>query len=176
MIIHKLNKNYMTRNDKPNSNWLNDENYYVVEDNSELYNKILSTNYEYEFVVDNNKLVDIIPTIVELKNNKLQELEQFINSIKELGVEYQDKWFKCDDEAMNNIMQTAMMVDVLLPITWFTRNGEDGTITISTKEEWLAFMSVLASKMADIKNKYYAYKYAIEQCETKEELDNIVFE
>lgn len=115
------------------------------------------------------------------KADKFAELETYIAGLKEQGVKYEmdddeEIWFKCDDEAMNNIIQTSMMIDVLLPVTWFTRNGEQGYIILETKEEWQKFMGTLANKMAEIKNKYYTYKYAIEQAKTEEELKNITFE
>lgn len=109
------------------------------------------------------------------KRDKLNQLEEYISKVKETGVEYQDKWFKCDDECKTNITQSMIFIDSLLPLTWFTRNGEFGTVTFTTKEEFMAFVQVIAGKLAEIQNSYYQYKYAIEQAQTEEELNAIVF-
>lgn len=58
MIINKKTKMVLTRSDKPNENWTN-QDCYVVEDSSELANKILD-NYPYiEYVIDNDNIVDV---------------------------------------------------------------------------------------------------------------------
>lgn len=123
-----------------------------------------------------DKEVEYIYDIEQGKKDKIKELENYINNLKETGVEINSKWFKCDDECKNNITQSMLFIDALLPLTWFTRNGEFGVITFNTKEEFMQFVSVIASKLAEIQNKYYAYKYAIENATSEEELNAIVFE
>ena len=59
MIIHKIEKNFQTRSDMPNSNWLNDE-WYVVPDNSELANKIMQLYPRYDFVLNEQKIIFLI--------------------------------------------------------------------------------------------------------------------
>lgn len=60
MILHKTNKTFMSRSDKPNENWLNSNDYYVIEDESELYYKILESDGNFEYILDeNNNLVNI---------------------------------------------------------------------------------------------------------------------
>lgn len=67
MIIFE-NHSWQTRTDKPNENWLSEfadveQPKYVVDDNSELADKIMSTP---QFVVvedDNGNIVDIEPVI-----------------------------------------------------------------------------------------------------------------
>ncbi|WP_206459473.1 hypothetical protein [Anaerovorax sp. IOR16] len=53
------NKGYQTRSDKPNEDWT-DEALYVVEDGTELANKIMRLYPYYDFVLENEELVDII--------------------------------------------------------------------------------------------------------------------
>lgn len=63
MIIHKTNKTYQTRSKYPNSNWTGHDGYYVVDDASELAQRI-KDNYPYfEFVLDSQgALIAITPT------------------------------------------------------------------------------------------------------------------
>lgn len=133
-----------------------------------VYDAITNSYYDKE--------IEYVYDIDQGRKNKIVELESYIARLKEIGVEYQGKWFKCDEEAKTNVTQSMLFIDALIPLTWFTRNGEQGTVTFETKEQFLAFVQVIASKMAEIQNKYYAYKYAIEQATTEEELDQIVFE
>lgn len=59
MIIFE-DKRFQTRSDKPNEDWT-DEALYVVEDGTELANRIQSLYPYYDFVLDsNNKLIDVI--------------------------------------------------------------------------------------------------------------------
>lgn len=122
-----------------------------------------------------DKQIPYVYDIDKGKADKLAELESYIAKIKEQGVEYQDKWFKCDDEAKTNITQSIIFIDSLLPLTWFTRNGEQGVVVFTTKEEFMAFVQVIAGKLAEIQNNYYAFKYAIENAQSEEELNSIVF-
>ena len=61
MIVNKLNKSFQTRSDEPNSNWLNDDNYYVIPDGSELANKIMQYFPRFDFLLDeNDNVVDVV--------------------------------------------------------------------------------------------------------------------
>ena len=145
-----------------------------MEENENVYYTIrvydANTNTYYD------KQVPHIYDLEQGKKDKIQELESYINNIKEQGIEIDGKPFKCDDECKNNLTQCMVGIDFMLPLTWFTRNGEMGTVTFTTKEEFMQFVSVIASKLAEIQNKYYAYKYAIENATSEEELNAIVFE
>ncbi|WP_333638223.1 hypothetical protein [Tissierella praeacuta] len=65
MIIRK-DCTFETRMDKPNSNWYPDEDNYVIDEtkegNQELINKIKEHAPYMELVIENNKLIDVIPT------------------------------------------------------------------------------------------------------------------
>ena len=63
MIVFKDNKLFQPRSDKPNENWLEETEIFVVEDGSELAKKIEEYAPYYNFVVDETgELVDITPT------------------------------------------------------------------------------------------------------------------
>lgn len=140
----------------------------IVYDTIRVYNATTNTYYD--------KQVPHIYDLEQGKKDKIQELEAYINNIKEQGIEIDGKPFKCDDECKNNLTQCMVGIDFMLPLTWFTRNGEMGTVTFTTKEEFMQFALQLASKLSEIQNKYYAYKYAIENATNEEELNAIVFE
>ena len=174
---------------------------YVIKENisdKEVYStKIVDSlpddwnEYNYKYI--NGELVraELIPVkgLDDFKADKLAELETFIQGKRSQGIEWNDQvwsideertlWFKLDEECENNLVQTSIFADSLLAnggITWYTRNGEQGSILITTKDQWLLFMGVLATKIAEIKNKYYLLKTQINNAQSKEELDNIVFD
>lgn len=63
MIINKETLSFLTRSDKPNSNWTSSDNYYIVDDNSELGQKILNNYPNIEYVIENEEITDV--TIIE---------------------------------------------------------------------------------------------------------------
>ena len=70
MIIDKNKKSYITNSMFPNSNWTKNKNVYVVEDGSELANKIKEHSPFYEFVEEDGELVDIEPMEIPEKEEK----------------------------------------------------------------------------------------------------------
>lgn len=63
MIIFKDTKGFQSRTDKPNENWTDNINVFVVEDGSELASKILQDYPYFDFVLnENGELVDAIST------------------------------------------------------------------------------------------------------------------
>ena len=85
MIVNKQNKGFQTRTDKPNSNWLNDNNYIVIPDNSPLANKIMQYFPRFDFVLDeNDNVVDIVEipkTDEEIKRERIEEIKAELNSL-----------------------------------------------------------------------------------------------
>ncbi|RFU70342.1 hypothetical protein D0469_07005 [Peribacillus saganii] len=62
MIVYKDNKGFESREDKPSENWT-DADVFVVEDGSELAQKIMANYPYYNFVTDQDgELIDITPT------------------------------------------------------------------------------------------------------------------
>lgn len=60
MIIHKQTKEFQSRSDKPISNWIGSNEYFVVADNSILYNEIISLYPRFDFIIKDGELVDVI--------------------------------------------------------------------------------------------------------------------
>ena len=91
MIIKKGTTYPITRSDKVNENWLNDDSYLVVDDNSVVGKKILENAPYFEFVLDSNgNLIDITPTErplepipkpteIELLKNQLQTTQSAVD-------------------------------------------------------------------------------------------------
>jgi hypothetical protein len=70
MIINKKTHSILTRNDKPNENWTNEE-CYIINDESELANKILSNYPNIEYVIENNEIIDV--KIVDVETITIEE-------------------------------------------------------------------------------------------------------
>lgn len=84
MLVNKINKSFQTRSDKPNSNWLGEE-WYLVEDNSTLANKIMNLYPRFDFVLDeNDNVVDVVEipkTEDEIKQERIEEIKAELNSL-----------------------------------------------------------------------------------------------
>ena len=62
-MIVRENKGFETRTDKPNENWTDDVDVFVVEDGAELAQKIIANSPYFDFVLDGEgNLIDITPT------------------------------------------------------------------------------------------------------------------
>jgi hypothetical protein len=85
MLINKINKTFQTRSDKPDSNWLNDDNYIVIPDNSPLANKIMQYFPRFDFILDeNNNLIDVVEiskTEEELNQERIEEIKSKLNQL-----------------------------------------------------------------------------------------------
>jgi len=96
MIVNKETKGFQTRSDKPNSFWLSSEpaeNYFIVDDTSELAQKIQANYPSFEFILDENgNLIDInIDTIAIAKVKQIKEFKAQISKIKKqlIATDYQ---------------------------------------------------------------------------------------
>jgi len=61
MIINKITKGYQTCSLYPNENWT-EEDVYVVPDNTPLANKIIKLYPNYNFILTDNILTDVVET------------------------------------------------------------------------------------------------------------------
>ena len=90
MIINKINKSYQTRSDASNFNWLKSDEWYLVEDNSPLAQKIEKLYPRFEFVLDGNEeLVDVVEipkTELELKQERVDEIDKELQDIDNTGL------------------------------------------------------------------------------------------
>lgn len=183
MIINKLTHGFITRSDELNSNWTGSDDYYVVDDNSSLAKKILEYAPNYELIIENETIVGVSKKVdlEQLRAQKLQELETFIYNLKEQGFMYNDNRFKLDTVAQNRINMLATNVSLtggvgMFPLQWFTANGENGTITLNDVNDFSAWYTQATLKILEIETKEANYRYMIEQAQTEEELNNIIFE
>lgn len=94
MIIHKQTKEFQTRSDKPNENWLNDNNYLVINDNSILAEIIIANYPHIDLVIQDNIL-----TNVEVDVDS-QEREKQKAKIQAKIVELKDQLAKTDYKAI----------------------------------------------------------------------------
>ena len=96
MIINKQDKGFQTRSDKPNSFWLTAEpieNYFIIDDASELAQKIQKNYPSFDFVLDENgNLIDVtLDTEAIEKKEQLKELKNQILKLKKqlIATDYQ---------------------------------------------------------------------------------------
>lgn len=84
MIIYKNSKGFEQRSDKPNENWTDNEDVYVVNDNSELAQKIIDAYPYYNFITDESgNLIDI--EVLEKPTVKPElTLEEEVEELKQL--------------------------------------------------------------------------------------------
>lgn len=96
MIVHKQNKTYQTRSDKPDENWLDDDNYCVIDDRSDLANKIID-NYPYvDILYADNRIVDVIvdeegkqrATKIDILQNEIETLKQKLSETDYKAIKY----------------------------------------------------------------------------------------
>lgn len=62
MIFNKETKGFEARSDKPNENWTDNDSLIVIEDGTDLANKIIENYPYFECVFEGDDLVDVIPT------------------------------------------------------------------------------------------------------------------
>ena len=98
MVVNKKTKAFIELSNRPNHNWMG-EDWYLVPDNSELANKIKDLYPRYDFVLDGDKLVDVVEvakTEEEIKQEKeqeiLSELEVLDDTVDRQWEDYYIKW------------------------------------------------------------------------------------
>ena len=89
MLINKKNKYVQKRSDVPNGNWLDDD-WYVVNDNSDIARKIIKLYPRFKFVFDEfDEIIDVeeIPkTLEEINKEKVEEIDGELQSIDNQGL------------------------------------------------------------------------------------------
>ena len=85
MLIHKNDKYIVDRQGMPNENWIG-EDFYLVDSDSELAEKIRENYPYFEFVLDDDgNLIDITPTErpepAEEQLMTLEELNAVVNAL-----------------------------------------------------------------------------------------------
>ena len=79
MIVNKITKDYMTNSMFNKFNWLEDENWYVVEDGTKLAEKIMKLCPRFDFVLDDDgNLIDVVEipkTQEEINSERAEEIK-----------------------------------------------------------------------------------------------------
>lgn len=79
MLVNKITKAFQTRSDASNFNWLESEDWYVVDDNSELAQNIQKLFPRFDFVLDDNgNLIDVVEvpkTQEEINTERVEEIK-----------------------------------------------------------------------------------------------------
>lgn len=116
MIINKKTKEIQTRYDKQNENWLNDnENFYLVDDNSNLAQKVIKFYPFFEFVLDEkNVLIDIVENTTRKndenkKNEKKKEIEKYKKELSQTS----EALIECFEHFFNKITNITNVADLL---------------------------------------------------------------
>ena len=82
MIIHKEKLFYTVREEFPDTNW-EGEDYYLLEDNSELAQKIIRFDPNYKIVIENGTIVDVIEDEIKKIAQNTMLLKQEIEILKQ---------------------------------------------------------------------------------------------
>lgn len=124
MIVFK-EKNFEIRSDKPDEDWTGNA-LYVIEDDTELANKILQLYPYYDFVLKYGKLVDVVeiekPPLADIEKQKVYDA---------LSIQYIHEKYSYDEE--NKIMREYLsdMTNEQYKVTFNTYN--DYVIECKTK-------------------------------------------
>ena len=85
MIVNKNDKSFQTRSDASNFNWLKSNDWYVVDDNSELAQKIQKLYPRFDFVLDDNgNLIDVVEVPKTQEEINKERAEEIKNELSEL--------------------------------------------------------------------------------------------
>ena len=87
MIINKIDKSFQTRSDASNFNWLKSDEWYLVEDNSPLAQKIEKLYPRFNFVLDEKgELIDVVEipkTQEEINEERVEEIKIELETLDE---------------------------------------------------------------------------------------------
>ena len=116
------------------------------------------------------------PTLDELKNLKRAEINQARDAEEQGGFEYLGKVFDSDQVScirMSSAAQAMQYADDTATITWTTQ--DNSTIDLN-KSQLMGLVVALAQHSNTCHQKATSLKAQIDACESKEELDKIVWE
>lgn len=95
MVFNKKTHEFQTRNDAPNSNFMNDNSFIVINDNSEIANKIIKFSPYFKIIEnENGEIIDVIEDKVK------KEKQEFINLNLLQIEELKQKLFNTDYQAI----------------------------------------------------------------------------
>lgn len=182
MIIYK-NKWFCTNSDYPNEDWVGDADY-VVDDNSEIASKIMAYAPNYDFVIENGVLVDIVQTAISedelnvYKENKVAQSKILLSSwLASHPYLYSDgKYYSCTEEKQSLLnsnlasYERATNAGIEYPLKW---NATTAECTEFSYNDLLALSLSIAAYVAPKVSKQQSLEVQIRNCETVEAVDAI---
>lgn len=84
MIVNKETKTFITRADKPNINWTKDNNYIVLDDNSEIARRIIENYPNVNILIEGDEIVDVelvTPSPINYTHDEINQL--IVSKIRE---------------------------------------------------------------------------------------------
>lgn len=133
--------------------------------------------YNITYIEEEDKVIEvateIVPTLDDLKANKIHENDTKRDEALYRGVEYQGILFDSDVDQKVNLLATVSMLPEGGTITWFGMNNE---ALECTKEDLINIGSLIIQLHSFCWTKNAELKNAIQEAESKEELDEIVID
>jgi hypothetical protein len=181
VIVDKDTKGFKSRSDSPDKNFTDNENVFILEDGSDLANKIMHNYPYFEFVLDlEGNLVNIIPTqkppiaLQEIKENKIIELNTLCNQeilggfpSSATGTEHQ---YKFDMEYQGNFSQQGVMLTLDPTIETVMWPTSDAGVIPHTREQFIQLCKDAQNWKGTNIYRYFAMKAQIEATTTPEEV------
>lgn len=182
MIIYK-NKWFCTNSDHPNDDWVGDADY-VVDDNSEIASKIMAYAPNYDFVIKNGVLVDIVQTAISeedlnvYKENKVAQSKILLSNwlASHPYLHSDGKYYSCTEEKQSLLngnlasYERAKAIGVEYPLKW---NATTAECTEFSYNDLLALSLSIAAYVAPKVSKQQSIEVQIRNCETVEAVDAI---
>lgn len=133
--------------------------------------------YEITYTEEADKVIEvateIVPTLEELKADKVCENDELRDRALYQGVEYQEILFDSDVDQKVNLLATISTMPDDGTITWF---GMNNRALECTKEDLINIGSLIIQLHSFCWAKNAEIKGAIEEAESKEALDEIIID
>lgn len=173
MILYK-NKNFITRSDAPNEDFMGDADY-IIPDDSELAEKIISLYPNFEIVLDdNNQLIDIkeVINLTIEKDNKISSLSSICSSTITAGTDVEwmgeTKHYSLTLEDQSNLMALYANASLGLSVPYHA-DGE--TCRIYSAEEFQFVFNTVSHFKVYHTTYFNMLKHMILEMETEEEIN-----
>lgn len=180
MIIK--NNNYFTHSGHPNDDWTGDADY-VIDDCSELAQKIISYGINFKLVVEDGVVVDVIadytPEQLEaFKTAKITETKQLLTEwLGNNPFQFTDgKYYSVTEEKQSLLnsnlasYERATNAGIEYPLKW---NSTGDECTAWTYQDLLTLSLSIAAYVAPKVSTQQSLEIAIKNAKTKDEIDAI---
>ncbi|SDI16379.1 protein of unknown function [Alteribacillus persepolensis] len=179
MIVRKNPISFITMNGKPNENWTNETDVFIVDDNSELAQKIKRNYPFFELVVENGEVIDVELTeksIEPAKEEKIKELSsQCQQTIINGFIASNGNGYRLTTEDQLNMQgQKDELKDdeTITEVDWMTINDENVT---HSREEWLTVYKEAFRHKKECIFKNKQLRDQVKAATTKEEVEAITW-